>query len=153
MTANDDWLGPVWNQARNVRDDDRLAEDNSTEDVADGSIRGLPHFFETEFFNAGFIRSNGCALNANTVLQNGMSRIDGHLIICGITILNAQVVVLKIYIEIGQDQLLLNELPNNAGHLIAIELDNGSSYLYLRHNFPTFLMFIVRLIQIEITDL
>ena len=47
VTANDDWLGPVWNQARNVRDDDRLAEDNSTEDVADGSIRGLPHFFET----------------------------------------------------------------------------------------------------------
>ena len=45
--------------------------------------------------------------------------------------LHTEVVILKVDIEIRQDQLILDELPHNAGHLIAIELYNCAFYLDL----------------------
>jgi hypothetical protein len=45
--------------------------------------------------------------------------------------LNAEAVVLEIDIKVGQDQLILDELPDDTCHLIAIEFDNGSGYFDL----------------------
>jgi hypothetical protein len=39
--------------------------------------------------------------------------------------LDAEVVVEQVDIKIGEDQLLLDELPDDAGHLVAVELDDG----------------------------
>ena len=46
---------------------------------------------------------------------------------------HSQVVILKIDIEIRQDERVLNELPNNASHLIAIEFYNSSLNFNLGH--------------------
>src|SRR5262249_52858673 len=62
-----------------------------------------------------------------------MSCIDRHLIIGGVAILHAEVVVLKFDIEIRVDQLVFDELPDDARHLIAVHLDDGAANLDLLH--------------------
>ena len=121
----------MWNKTWNVADDDWFAEDHATKDVADSSVGRLPHLLQAKLFNACFIRSNSCALNTNAMLLNCFSGIDSDLIIGCIAVFHAKVVVLKVDVEIRQDQLILDELPHNAGHLIAIELYNCAFYLDL----------------------
>ena len=48
-------------------------------------------------------------------------------------LLDAEVVVLQVDVEVGQDQLLLDERPDDARHLVAVELDDGVIDLELRH--------------------
>ena len=49
---------------------------------------------------------------------------------------HTEVVVLKIDIEVRQDERVLNKLPDNTSHLIAIELYNGSCNFNLAHHHP-----------------
>jgi hypothetical protein len=46
---------------------------------------------------------------------------------------NRQIVVVQIDIEIGVDQLVLDELPDDPGHLIAIEFNDRIFDLDLGH--------------------
>ena len=48
----------------------------------------------------------------------------------------AEVVIMQIDVEIGQDQLLLDELPDDAGHLVAVEFDDRVGDLDLVHESP-----------------
>ena len=50
--------------------------------------------------------------------------------------LDAEVVVLQIDVEVRKDQLVLDELPDDPGHLVAVELDDGVLHLDLRHACP-----------------
>ena len=131
VTADDDRLVPAGNQSRDVRDDDRLAEDNATKDVADGAVRTAPHLLEAEFFNAGFVGGDGCALDADTMLLDGVSRINGDLVVGCVTAFDAEVVVLEVDVDVGVDQGVLDPLPNNARHFVAVEFDDGAFYLDL----------------------
>ena len=47
--------------------------------------------------------------------------------------LDAEVVVLEVDIQIGDDQLVLDELPDDSRHLVAVELDDRSRHLDLGH--------------------
>jgi hypothetical protein len=67
MTANNNRLGPTWNQTRHVFNDDGLAEDRTTQDVSNGAVWRAPHFFQAKFFNAAFIRRDRRAFDANTI--------------------------------------------------------------------------------------
>lgn len=60
---------------------------------------------QLEFLNTGLIRSDGGALDTNTVLLDGLSGINGDLIIGLVTVLNAQIVVLEVDIKVRQNQL------------------------------------------------
>lgn len=124
MTANDDWLRPAWNQTRNVLADDWFAEDNATENVTDGAVWRLPHLLELEFFNAGFVRRDGCAFYADAVLFDGVCSINGDLIVGLIAVFDRQIVIFQIDVEVWMDQLVLDELPDDAGHLIAVEFND-----------------------------
>ena len=44
-----------------------------------------------------------------------------------------QVVVLQVDVQVGKDQLLLDEFPDDPGHFIAIKLDDGVFYLDPAH--------------------
>ena len=67
------------------------------------------------------------------MLLNGVGRVDRDLVVCLVTLLHAEVVVLKLNVEVGVNQAVFDELPNNPRHFIAIELDNDSVYLDLFH--------------------
>ena len=133
VAANDDRLGPAGNQTRHVLADDRFAEDHTAEDVADGAIRRLPHFLEPEFLHAGFIRRNGGALDADAVLLDRVGRVDGDLIVGLVAVLHPKVVVFELHIEERVDQFVLDVLPDDPGHLVAIEFDDGVGHLDFCH--------------------
>ena len=48
----------------------------------------------------------------------------------------AEVVVMQLDVEIGVDQLVLDQLPDDPGHLVAVEFDDGVGHLDLGHGRP-----------------
>jgi hypothetical protein len=59
--------------------------------------------------------------------------VDGDLVVGAVTLLDAEVVIQQVDVEIGQDQLLLDEVPDDPGHLVAVHLDDGVGHLDLGH--------------------
>ena len=133
MTTDDDRLGPAGNEARDVLADDGLAEDHAAEDVADGAVGRTPHLLEAEFFDTAFIGGDGGAFDADAVLFDRVGGIDGHLIVGRIAVFDAEVVILKIDVEVGVDQLVFDGLPDDACHLVAVEFDDGIGDFDLGH--------------------
>jgi hypothetical protein len=131
VAADDDRLGPARHEARHVLADDRLAEDGAAEDVADRAVGRLPHLLELEFLDACLVRRDGGALDADAMLLDGVGRVDRHLVVGGVAALDAEIVIFEVEIEIGVDQLVLDELPDDAGHLVAVELDDRIVHLDL----------------------
>ena len=68
---------PVGHNARDVLTDD-LARGRSSqsEDIADSPIRALPHLLKAEFFNAGFVRSDGGAFDSDSIPQRSVGGIN-----------------------------------------------------------------------------
>src|SRR3954463_730725 len=133
VTADDDRLGPPRHQPRHVRHDDRLAEDHAAEDVADGPVRGAVHPLQAELLDARLVRRDGRALDPDAVALDGLGRVDRDLVVGLVALLDAEVVVLQVDVEVREDQLILDELPDDPGHLIAVEFDDGSLDLDLAH--------------------
>jgi len=59
--------------------------------------------------------------------------IDRDLIFGGVAALDPEVVVLELDVEVGKDQLLFDERPDDPGHLVAVELDDLVLNLDLGH--------------------
>ena len=93
----------------------------------------LPHFLEVEFLHAGFVRRDGRAFDADAVLLDGIGGIDGHLVVGGVAVFDRKVIIVDVEVEIGEDQLVLDELPDDAGHLVAVEIGDRVCYLDLLH--------------------
>src|SRR6185312_2600040 len=115
MTADDDRLRPAGDKARNVPADNWFAEDHTAKDVADGAIRGAPHFLEMIFFNTALIGGNGRALHADADFLDHFGGIDSYPILCLVAIFDAEIVIKKINIQIRVDQLVFDQFPDDAG--------------------------------------
>lgn len=76
---------------------------------------------QLEFFNTSLIRCNGSALDTDGVLLNSLGSINSDLVVGLIAVFETQIVVLQIDIKVRIDKLVLDSLPDNAGHLIAVE--------------------------------
>ena len=109
MAADDDRLGPARHQARHVLADDRLAEDDAAEDVADRAVRRLPHLLQLEFLDALLVGRDRRAFDADAVLLDGVGGVDRHLVVGRVAVLDAEVVIVQVDVEIGMDQLVLDE--------------------------------------------
>ena len=133
VTADDDRLGPAGNQTRYVGHDDRLAENRTTEDVADGAVGRAVHLLQPELFDPRLVRGDGRTLDADPELLDRVGRVDGDLVVGLVATLHAQIVVLQVHVEVRQDQPVLDERPDDAGHLITIELDDGGLDANLGH--------------------
>lgn len=79
---------------------------------------------ELELLNTGLIWSDSGALDTDGVLLDGLSGINGDLVVGLITVLETQVVVLEVDIEVWVDELVFDVLPDDAGHLISVQLDD-----------------------------
>ena len=88
MTSDNDRLCPARNEARDVRTDDRLTENNAAEDVTDGAVGRLPHFLKRKFLYALLIRGDRGAFNTDIVLFDGVGRVNRDLIIRCVTALD-----------------------------------------------------------------
>ena len=133
VTADDDGLRPARHQARHIRADDRLADDDAAEDVADRAIRRFPHLLEIEFLHPRFIGRDGGAFDADAMLLDRICGIDGDLVLGLVAVLDGKIVILEQNIEIGMDELGLDQLPDDACHLIAIQLNHRICDLYFCH--------------------
>lgn len=77
--------------------------------------------FEVELFDSGFIWSDGGAFDSNFAFSNGVSGIDGDLVVGGISMFHAKVEVLNIEVKERVDELIFDGFPDDSGHLITIE--------------------------------
>ena len=68
VAADDDRVGPAGDQPRDVGDDDRLAEDDAAQDVADRAVGRLPHLLEAEFLDARLVGRDRRAFDADAML-------------------------------------------------------------------------------------
>src|SRR5690606_12921027 len=116
---------------------DRLAEDHAAQDVADGAVRRLPHLLQAEFGDARLVRGDGGALHADAVLLDGVGRVDRDLIVGGVTAFHAEVVVVELEVQIGEDQLVLDHLPDDPGHFVAVDVHDGIGDLDLGHAYAS----------------
>ena len=133
MAANHDRQGPTRNKARHVLADDRLAENCAAKDVADRAIGRLPHLLEAEFLHARLVRRNGRALHGHAIFLGGFSRINRDLVVGLVAALDREIVIFQVNVEIGMDQLILDKLPDDAGHLVAVHFNDGIGDLDLAH--------------------
>ena len=132
VSADDDGLFPAWHQSRNLdvarllvwagADDDWLSEDRTAEDVSYGSVWREPHLLQVELLHAGLIWSDGGTLHADTVLPDGVGRVDSDLVVRGVSGFDPEVVVLEVDVEVRQDELLLDVRPDNPRHLVSVQL-------------------------------
>ena len=133
MTADDDRLRPTGDELGDVRADDRLAEHDAAEDVADRAVRRPPHLLQAELLDPGLVRRDRGALDADAVTLDRLGGVDRDLVLGGVTVFDAEVEVVELDVEVRQDQAILDELPDDPRHLVAVELDDGVLDLDLRH--------------------
>lgn len=79
---------------------------------------------ELELLNTGLIWGDGGALDTDGVLLDGLSGINSNLVVGLITVLKTEIVVLEVDIEVWVDELVLDILPDDASHLISVQLDD-----------------------------
>src|SRR5690606_33630632 len=64
------------------------------------------------------------AFDADTMLLDGVGSVHRHLVVGGVAVLHAEVVILDRQVEIGMDELVLDRLPDDPRHLVAVEIDD-----------------------------
>ncbi len=111
----------------------RSAENRSVQHGAERCIRTLVKLLQMIFFLSCTIRCNGRTLDSNAVLLCRKSRVLRHLIIGFIAVLQPEIIILGLQLHERKDQVLLDQLPDNSCHFIAIDLYDGSCHLNSRH--------------------
>jgi hypothetical protein len=75
--------------------------------------------------DTSLISRDGGTLASNVVLQDGVCAIDRDLVVGLVTLLNRQVKVEQLNVQVREDQLVLDQLPDDTSHLIAVNVDDG----------------------------
>ena len=89
------------------------------------------------FLHALRIGGNGGAFNRYTVLLVGKRRIHGDPVIRGVPVGKAEIVILGFEIDKRKDQHVLDHLPENSGHFVAVHLYKRRCHADLFHSFPS----------------
>jgi uncharacterized protein (DUF983 family) len=73
--------------------------------IADGAVGRQPHLLELELLHSLLIWCDGCALDTNRVLLDGLGSIESHLVVGLVTVFQAKIVVLEVDVEVWVDEL------------------------------------------------
>lgn len=120
VSSDNDRLLPLRNKSRNVLAQDGFSENGTSKIVSDGSVGRLPHLLELEFLNSGLIRSDGGTLDSDLAFLDGLSSIEGDLVVSLVSVFHTQIEVLNGEVKERENELFLNELPDNSGHFITV---------------------------------
>ena len=129
MACNGDGLFPVLHSRAYAGDGYRRAEHCAVKDRTDGAVRALPHLVELVLVHALVVGGDGGALHGHAILLGGFCRVDGYLVAGLVALGQTEVVVLCFQLNEGHDKLFLNHFPQDAGHLVAIHLNERSGHL------------------------
>lgn len=147
VTADDDGFLPARHEPGNARDDDRFSEDGAAECVANGSVGGEPHccglwsamrhaptgipasninhtLLKLELLDSRLVGRDRGTLDSDRIPLDGLRRIDRDLVVGLVSVLQPQVVVLQLDVQVGEDEPVLDVLPDDARHLVAVQLDH-----------------------------
>ena len=136
VAGDGDGLYPVVHARLDARHGDGRAEHRAVEQGADGAVGALPHLLQVVLVHARGVRRDGGALHGHAQALGGLGGIHGHLVVGGVAVLEAQVVVLGLEVDVRADQLVLDHLPDDARHLVAVHLHQRRGHLNLRHCQP-----------------
>jgi len=123
VAADDDGLFPAWDETRDAWDDDGFAEDRAAEMIPDGAVGAQPHFLEVELLHPLLIGRYRCAFHTDAVLLDSFCGVEGHLVGGSVAVGEAEVVVFEVDVEVFVDEFVFDVLPDDAGHFIAVKLD------------------------------
>ena len=137
VAGNGDGLFPELDGGLDAVDHDGGAEHGAIQRSADGAVGALPHLVELVLVHPLRVGGDGGALDGHAVLLVGLGGVDGHLVAGGVAVGQTEVVVLGLQIDVRQEKLVLDELPEHTGHLVAVHLHKGGGHFDLFHDgFP-----------------
>ena len=125
LPASDIGLNPAYQN--------RCPEHRPVQKSPNRTVWALPHFFESIFLHPVRIRCNRCALDRHAIFFCRLRRQNGNLIVRLIPLFESQIIILRLQLDIRQQQLLLDHLPENSCHFIAVHLDKRCFHLNSIH--------------------
>ena len=125
VSSDDKGQLPAWDESRDIFADDGFSEDGSVEDSPDSAVGGFPHFFQLELLNSLFVGSDGSALDSYFMFQDGVSGVDSDLVVGLVSVFDAQIVVLEVDVNVGQDEPVSDPLPDDPCHLVTVEFNDS----------------------------
>jgi hypothetical protein len=134
VAADHDGLRPAWHKARHV-----LQMIGSRKTTPPRMLRIVPLGERYMRFrpNSSTRASSGVIVAHFTPTPYSLIALAASTVIWSsvlVAFFDAEIVILQVDIEIGVDQLVLDELPDDPGHLIAVEFDDGIGNLDLREH-------------------
>ncbi len=128
-------LCPCRDIRRDTVHENGLAEHRAVQNGSDSAVRRLPHLFQLVLLHALSVGGDGRALYRNAVLLCGVRAVDRDLIVRLIAVNQTEVIVLAFQVDIRIDQDILDHLPYNARHFVAVHLYKRRCHLYFCHNY------------------
>ena len=120
------WLNSLYN--------DRCTKYGSIKDCTDRTIRALVHLLEIIFVHTCMIWCDRRTFYCNTIFLSCFGGINRNLIICFITIIQSEIIILCIQINKRKKKFIFDHFPENSGHLISIHLYQRCRHLNFFHN-------------------
>ena len=135
VTGNGNGLFPVFHHGMDGVDENGGAEHRAVQNGADGTVGTFPHLGELGIFlHALTIGSNGGALDGHAQALGGIGSVHGDLILSLVAVQQTQIIVLSFQVHKGQDQIILDHLPQHTSHFIAVHLHQWRCHSDFIHN-------------------
>ena len=134
VTSYSDRLLPCSYVGENAGEDDGLSENGTVEHSTDSTVRALIHLVEVVLLYTLCVRCDSSALYTYVILFDCVCCILCDLVMCLVSLYEAEIVVLCLEINIGEKKIVLDHLPNNSGHFVAVDFNDRCCHTYFCHN-------------------
>ena len=88
------------------------------------------------------VGGDGGALHCHAILLGGLGGLHCDLVVGLVALFEAQVVVFGLEVDEGEDEFVLDHLPQDAGHFVAVHFHQRGGHLYLVHGIGVFFEFV-----------
>ena len=101
--------------------------------IANRAIWPAIHPLQVELAHPRLVRRDRRALRADAELGDGVCGVHRHLVVGRVAALDAEIEILQVDVDVRQNELILDEPSDDAGHLVPVELHDRGLHLDLRH--------------------